>query len=69
MNFLRRLVGYPEDNSATLNTTLPSVATTAGAKKMLGTAPEKKGHTMAGGKRMTYRRKSHKKTHRRRKHH
>jgi len=48
-----------------LNVGAPSVATTAGSKKLLKVAGEKKGYTMAGGKRLTRRHKTSKKTHRR----
>lgn len=49
---------------APLNVGVPSVATTNGAGKLFGTAGEKRGYTMAGGKRLTRRRQT-KKTHKR----
>lgn len=66
LDWIRQKLGMPMQSAAQpLNTELPSVATTAGSKKLLKVAGEKKGYTMAGGKRLTRRRKSHKKTHRR----
>ena len=47
-----------------LSVGVPSVATTAGSKKLFKTASEKGGYTMAGGKRLSRRRQS-KKTHKR----
>lgn len=49
-----------------LNVAAPNLTTTGGATKTFGTAPEKTGYTMAGGKRHRTRRVSkHKKTHKR----
>lgn len=48
-----------------LNTGVPSVASDSGATKLFGTAREKKGTTMSGGKRLTRRRKHSKKTQKR----
>jgi hypothetical protein len=41
---------------------VPTLATDSGSQQMLGTAREKKGHTMAGGRRATRRHRSSKKT-------
>lgn len=66
---VRNLIGRPAQAAAEpLNAAAPAVATDAGSQKLLGTGREKKHYTMGGGKRLTRRRKSHKKTHRR-KHH
>jgi hypothetical protein len=66
MDNIKSFFGYPMQSAAQpLNTEVPSVATTAGSKKLLKVAGEKKGYTMAGGKRLTRRRKSSKKTHKR----
>jgi hypothetical protein len=65
MDYLRKLFGYPMQTVvAPLNVGVPSVATTNGAGKLFGTAGEKRGYTMAGGKRLTRRRQT-KKTHKR----
>jgi len=44
---------------------VPAIATTTGARRILKTAPEKKGHLMSGGRRKTYRhsKKTHKRKH------
>jgi hypothetical protein len=65
MDNIKSVFGFGTKTSDQINVATPSVATTSGSEKMLGTAREKKGYTMAGGKRLTRRRKSHKKTHRR----
>jgi hypothetical protein len=66
LDWLRKTLGMPMQSAAEpLNTGVPSVATTAGSKKLFKTASEKGGYTMAGGKRLTRRRKSSKKTHKR----
>lgn len=63
---IKSFFGYPMQSAAQpLNVGAPSVATDSGATKLLGTAPEKKGITMSGGKRLTRRRKTSKKTHKR----
>jgi hypothetical protein len=64
-DWLRKTLGYPMQSAAEpLSVGVPSVATTAGSKKLFKTASEKGGYTMAGGKRLSRRRQS-KKTHKR----
>lgn len=66
MQWIREKLGLAMQPAAQpLNVAAPSVATDSGSQQMLGTAREKKGRTMTGGRRLTRRRKSHKKTHKR----
>lgn len=60
------MLGNASDSVKPLNIAAPSIATTAGSQKMLKTGKEKKGFTMAGGRRITSRRSRNKKTHKRR---
>ena len=67
LDWLREKLGYGMQSAAQpVNAAAPSVATGAGTKKLLKVAGERPGCTMAGGKRLTRRRKHSKKTHKRR---
>lgn len=61
-----KMVGTTDTAVKPLNTMAPNLTTTQGGVKTFGTAPEKGGYTMAGGRRhRTRRNNKHKKTHKR----
>ncbi len=72
MSFFEKVKNWFSGNTAptTPSIDVPDIASDSGTQKILGTAPEPEGQTMAGGRRhRTRRHRKAKKTHKRRKHH
>lgn len=61
------MIGTADTAVKPLNVAAPNLTTTGGATKTFGTAPEKGGYTMAGGRR--HRTRRNKKTHKRNRKH